>query len=105
MCNICMCRNLRNPTPVFIDLPRAMNKDRLNGIYTAIEQIKKGKLYDMRYKYQEFWIDSPNIWVYQNVDVDLDYLSRDRWKCWSINGNFELVDYVPEDVESDISDF
>jgi len=81
---------IRDPNPVFVDLPRAMNKDRLNGIYTAIEQIKKGKLYDLRYKYQAWWIDSPQIWVFSNNEPDLSMLSMDRWKIWRINETHEL---------------
>jgi len=92
-CNICMDKKIRDPSPIFIDLPRAMNKDRLNGIYTAIEQIKKGKLYDIRYKYKTWWIDSPQIWVFSNIEPDLGMLSRDRWKVWFINEENELIPY------------
>lgn len=44
----------RDPKMVFIDLPRAMFQDQLRGLYTAIEQIKKGKLFDFRYNYK-YW--------------------------------------------------
>lgn len=92
-CDICMAKNVRDPSPIFVDLPRAMNKDRLNGIYTAIEQIKKGKLYDLRYTYKEWWIDSPQIWVFSNIEPDLAMLSADRWKIWTINEKMELVPF------------
>lgn len=92
-CDMCEAKDLRNPSPIFVDLPRAMNKERLNGIYTAIEQIKKGKLFDLRYKYKEYWIDSPQIWVFSNIEPDLQLLSRDRWKVWSVNESYELVPY------------
>lgn len=92
-CDICEAKGLRNPSPIFVDLPRAMNKDRLNGIYTAIEQIKKGKLFDLRYKYKEYWIDSPQIWVFSNIEPELHMLSQDRWKLWVINDNYELENY------------
>lgn len=87
MHNICEGKELRDPTPIFIDLPRAQEKSRLHGIFAAIEQIKKGKLVDMRYHYKEWWIDSPDIWVFTNTEPDLNLLSRDRWKLWEINGN------------------
>lgn len=93
MCDICTSKQLRDPSPVFVDLPRAMNKERLNGIYTAIEQIKKGKLYDTRYKYQEYWIDSPQIWVFSNIEPDLSMLSLDRWRIWTIDDNKNLCRY------------
>lgn len=95
-CDICMAKNVRDPSPIFVDLPRAMNKDRLNGIYTAIEQIKKGKLYDLRYTYKEWWIDSPQIWVFSNIPPDLAMLSKDRWKIWTINEEKELVPYFED---------
>jgi len=92
-CDICEAKQIRNPSPIFVDLPRAMNKDRLNGIYTAIEQIKKGKLFDLRYKYKEYWIDSPQIWVFSNIEPDLSMLSHDRWRIWSVSDTKELVKY------------
>lgn len=93
-CDICEAKQIRNPSPIFVDLPRAMNKERLNGIYTAIEQIKKGKLFDLRYKYKEYWIDSPQIWVFSNIEPDLGMLSKDRWRIWTVNDKKELVPFV-----------
>lgn len=91
-CNICMKKNTRNPSPIFIDLPRSFNQDNMNGIFTAIEQIKKGKLYDIRYNYTEWWIDSPQIWVFtNNEEIDTDMLSKDRWKIWNVDKNYRLV--------------
>lgn len=87
MCDICRAKKERSPNPVFIDMPRAMDKGKLYGIYTAIEQIKKGKLVDLRYSYREWWIDSPAVWVMTNIEPDPDLLSRDRWKVWCIEGN------------------
>lgn len=95
-CDICIAKNTRTPSPIFVDLPRAMNKDRLNGIYTAIEQIKKGKLFDLRYTYKEYWIDSPQIWVFSNIPPELNMLSMDRWKVWSVDDKNNLVEYEEE---------
>lgn len=92
-CDICYGKKQRSPSPVFVDLPRAMDKERLNGIYTAIEQIKKGKLFDLRYKYKEYWIDSPQIWVFSNIEPEMGMLSRDRWRVWVINEMNELENY------------
>lgn len=94
-CDICMAKRLRSPSPIFIDMPRAMNKERLNGIYTAIEQIKKGKLYDLRHTYKDWWINSPTIWVFSNIEPEFDLLSRDRWKVWIVDENKQLQKYVP----------
>lgn len=95
MCNICMDRDMRSPKIVFIDMPRALRKDQLYGMYSAIEQIKKGKLYDTRYHYKTYWIDSPQIWVFTNTEPDTSLLSADRWKIWSINELKQLERWSP----------
>lgn len=96
LCDECKDSNNRNPRIIFIDMPRAMDKDRLYGIYSAIEQIKKGKLYDTRYKYKKWWIDSPQIWVFSNHLPDLSLLSRDRWKIWTIKDDNTLDRFLGE---------
>lgn len=93
MCDICIGKGVRDPSPVFIDLPRAMRKDKLWGIYTGIEQIKKGKLYDLRHSYKEYWIDSPRVWVFTNVEPDTSMLSHDRWRVWTVDDELKLVRY------------
>lgn len=92
-CDICYDRKLRNPAIFFFDMPRAVDKSRLYGLYSAIEQVKKGKLYDCRYKYKCWWIDSPAVWVFSNMLPDLNMLSADRWKIWTINSDKVLVPY------------
>lgn len=74
------------------DLPRAMNKERLYGFWTAIETIKDGYAYDDRYKFQEKVFDCPIIWIFGNTLPDIELLSRDRWKIWDIKDQ-TLVDF------------
>lgn len=100
-CNICMDTNNRSPKIMFFDMPRAMSKDKLYQFYSAIEQIKKGKLYDMRYHYKCFWIDSPQIWVFSNTLPDKSLLSNDRWIIWNIE-NHKLVPYVERIIDYDL---
>lgn len=90
LCDICMGRRLRSPMMVFIDLPRSINQQKLAGMYTAIEQIKKGKLYDFRHSYKEWWIDSPQIWVFCNTIPNTCYLSKDRWRFYTIDEDKQL---------------
>lgn len=97
-CDICIAKNTRDPKIMFVDLPRAFDKSRLHGIYSAIEQIKKGKLVDLRYSYKEWWIDSPAIWVFSNREPDLSMLSQDRWRVWTFSEQMDLIKYVPNDV-------
>lgn len=83
-----------NRTPAFfIDLPRSFDKTHLEQMYSAIEQMKVGKLYDMRYKYRSFWVNSPTIWVFTNEYPNLKLLSSDRWKIWEIDDDDELIPY------------
>jgi hypothetical protein len=91
LCDLCVTMNTRNPKVIFIDLPRSMDQKKLNGMYTAIEQIKKGKLYDFRYKYQVWWIDSPQVWVFCNTPPSLGALTKDRWAFWTIDDEFRFV--------------
>lgn len=67
-----------------IDMPKAMKKDRLGGLYSAIETIKDGYAWDDRYNFTEKIFDCPNIWVFTNTMPDLEMLSQDRWVIWSI---------------------
>lgn len=90
-CNQLMGKRIRKSVPIFIDLPRAMDKTRLYGIYTAIEQIKSGWVYDVRNVWKEWDFDSPHIFVTTNRCPDEDMLSHDRWNMWAVNSNKELV--------------
>lgn len=98
LCNICFDRNIRDPKIILLDLPRAMRKEHLFSMYSAIESIKDGMLYDTRYHYKEWWIDSPQIWVFSNKLPDLDYLSIDRWTFWSVTGD-QLTKLDTENIE------
>jgi len=93
-CNQLMSRDIRSPTHVFVDLPRAMGKEKLGGLFGAIEQIKNGHVYDERNHYEEYWFDSPRVWVFTNDEPDLSWLSADRWRLWEIDEKKELVPYV-----------
>lgn len=99
-CDICMDKEIRSPKIMFFDMPRAVRKDQLYGLYSAIEQIKKGKLYDCRYHYKCWWIDSPQIWVFTNTLPDLDMLSKDRWVIHHIVEN-KLHPFNPDNGSDD----
>lgn len=92
-CNMLMARDEHKPTHVFVDMPRAMGKEKLCGLYTAIEEIKGGYVYDERNHFQEWWYDSPRVWVFTNQVPDFSYLSKDRWRLWEINEKNCLVSY------------
>lgn len=79
-----------------LDMPRAIDKTRLGGLYAAIEELKSGWCYDDRYTFKQRVMDCPNIWLFTNKDPDLQLLSKDRWRLWKIE-NEELVKYLIED--------
>ena len=91
LCDILIAKQERKPGIVFFDMPRALNKEKLGAMYTAIEQIKKGKVWDMRNHYKDWWYDSPRVWVFTNAIPDFDFLSRDRWRFWEIDRTTKML--------------
>lgn len=81
-----------------------MDKNKLYGIYSAIEQIKKGKLVDLRYHYKCWWIDSPQIWVFSNRMPDTRMLSADRWKLWKVTADRDLAAIDEDEIDTDPMD-
>jgi len=76
---------------IMVDIPKAFNKQRLSTVFTAVETIKSGICSDTRYKAREVWFASPVIWVFCNFDLPTHLLSRDRWRYWTIDSDFQLV--------------
>lgn len=74
------------------DMPRSLNKDRLYQFFSAVETIKDGYAYDDRYQFKEKVFDCPNIWIFTNTLPDFNMLSLDRWKLWTIDEKFSLVE-------------
>jgi len=93
VCDILMCKKDNKPGMFLIDIPRSTRQDKLHGLFNSIEQIKKGKVYDMRYKYKEWWFDSPTIWVFMNEVPNLTWLSDDRWRIWNVDKDYQLIEY------------
>jgi len=50
----------------FIDMPRALNKNKMYEFFSGIESIKNGYCFDKRYKWTEKYFDSPEIWIFMN---------------------------------------
>jgi len=91
-CNILSGKQSHKPKIIFFDMPRAQNKHALSELYSAIEELKKGRVYDFRHKYTEWWFDSPRIWVFTNAEPQTKLLSPDRWRFWKVVDN-KLVSY------------
>lgn len=67
-----------------IDMPRAINKEKLFQMFAGIETVKSGYAYDDRYHFKDKYFDSPQIFVFTNSVPDVNLLSRDRWRMWTI---------------------
>lgn len=87
-----MVCDMPTDTCYIIDMPRAINKERLSNFWSAIESIKDGYAYDDRYSFKEKIFGSPQIFVFMNTQPEQSYLSSDRWKLWKID-NLELRNF------------
>jgi len=88
---MCMPRN----GCYFIDLPRALGKDKLYQMWSACESIKDGYIYEDRYSFRDEIIDSPQLIITTNCVPNTDLLTRDRWDIYTINDQKELIKYTP----------
>lgn len=104
LCNILIAKQNHTPGLLFVDLPRAMNQEKLAGMYGALEVIKTGWVYDMRNHFKDWRFDPPTIWVFTNTKPLTAYLTPDRWKIWHITEEKELVPYRKRARESEEQD-
>lgn len=88
-----MVCNLPTSNAYLFDFPRCMDKDKLTGFYGAIEEIKNGYAYDMRYHFKEKNFDCPVVWIFTNTVPDKTKLSDDRWKLWEIK-DMKLIPFI-----------
>jgi hypothetical protein len=75
------------------DMPRAMKKDRLGDFYSGIEIIKNGVAYDKRYNAKKIRFNRPQVFVFTNTLPVMEFMSKDRWKIWTINSEHELIEF------------
>lgn len=62
-----------------IDLPRADDQKKEKALWSAVEQMKNGYLWDKRHHWQEAWIEPPAVLVLTNEEPPRLSLSADRW--------------------------
>lgn len=82
-----------------MDMPRCMKKEKLIGIFSAVETVKNGYCYDDRYNFKEEWFDEPNFFIFTNQYPNKNYLSTDRWRLWNVIDNELVKVNFPEDWE------
>lgn len=73
-----------------IDMPRAMKKEKLHGLYAGIESLKDGKAYDKRYAFKKRRMNRPKVIVFTNKTPDTSLLSADRWRFITIHANGDI---------------
>lgn len=83
---------------IFIDFPRAaastIKKNRMRKFITGVEMISKGLIeFKLNRGQEQITFDLPNIWIFTPFVPDMAYISKEKWKFWTINENFELVEF------------
>lgn len=61
------------------DVPRASSIKRRCAMWSGLEQIKNGLLFEKRYKPRKMWIEPPKMIVITNEEPPWEMLSQDRW--------------------------
>ncbi len=62
-----------------LDIPKSDSRKKNADLWSAVEQMKNGYLWDKRNHWQEAWIDPPAVLVITNEEPDRSLLSLDRW--------------------------
>jgi len=77
------------------DMPAAMKKEKMNQMYTALEMLKNGFLFDKRYNGKKQRIDRPGVICFANNLPKLDLMAPDRWKVLYITPDKNIVPFDP----------
>lgn len=91
-----------------VDMPRAMDKRKLQQFFSGIEYLKNGVTYDKRYAFKKRRMARPHIWVFTNSIPKKKLLSADRWVLWQftekVDGLHLEVFKYDEDLEDSDED-
>lgn len=85
MMRICMAKA---GTGYVFDMERTQDPKKAIGLWTAIESVKNGYLFEDRYNFKDMWIESPKILVLTNDMPPLESLSKDRWRIYTISNKW-----------------
>lgn len=89
-----------------VHMPKAMEEDQLAEIYSGLECLKNGKMYDTRDSYKCRRIDRPQIIVFTTTLPNWEAVVKDRWQVWEMDTTKTLRRYaVPHssgEVTSDV---
>ena len=77
------------------DMPAAMKKEKMHQMYSGLEMLKNGFLYDKRYNGKKRRISRPMVLCFANNLPQLNLMAPDRWRVMYITPDKDLVDYDP----------
>lgn len=77
------------------DMPAAMKKDKVAQMYSGLEMLKNGFLYDKRYNGKKRRIDRPVVICFANNLPKLDLMAPDRWVTYYLTPEKALIPYDP----------
>ena len=78
-------------------MPAALKKSYLAPLYTGLEMLKNGFLFDKRYNGRSKRISRPVVIVFTNSLPDKRVqMAPDRWQIWYITPQKTMVKYDPE---------
>lgn len=78
------------------DMPAAMKKEKMNQMYSGLEMLKNGFLYDKRYNGKKRRISRPAVMCFANNLPHLNLMAPDRWEVWYITPEKDLVQFDPQ---------
>lgn len=92
---------------LLVDLPRVMPSPKvLREMIAGLEQLKNGWIREDRYSHQSIQLDTTKLIVFHNwaLPQEADFwnlLSADRWVCYFVSDEFELVKTWPVEPAAD----
>lgn len=87
------------------DMPAAMKKEKMHQMYSGLEMLKNGFLYDKRYNGKKKRITRPTVMCFANNLPQLTLMAPDRWKVYYITPEKDLVTYDPMLHPIDLSNY
>jgi len=75
--------DLNDNTLIFFNIPRDADDQGMIS-YKALESLKDGLITSTKYESRTKVFNSPCIWVFSNNLPELEKLTADRWKLWTI---------------------
>lgn len=90
-------RNMDNLTSIIFNFARTTE----NISYQAIEALKDGLITSTKYHSKGFDFNCPHVFIFSNSKPDINRLTMDRWKIYTINESKELINFDIENIDFD----